>query len=237
MKEKKSHVIPLIIIILLVGLGLTYYIRTTRLNEPLPQTNSTLANKIDNQKEKETAISETIEIKNKNVVGSYPAITGESLVALDARADVQNFVREFQEQADAELPELRSEFPDTYSDQTYGFDVKADYYSSNATRSIVLQKYIFTGGANGSAFYTTFNESNNGGRITLNDLITAEKRDSFVTMVKKRLMNYSVPGIGTVSLFPESIADIEFENLTRFAVDNDDMILYFDEYNSRCTDG
>jgi len=214
----------LITIIILVGLTVWFVINNqSPIQDPVELGIDT---EVVDTKEQTTQVGEYITIDAENITGSYPEIIGESTIAVSARERISDFVTDITRQANEQLPELREEFPDAYSNMKYNVEVQANYYTSESNQSLVLLQYMYTGGANGTSFYQSFNQNSEGEIISLADIIPAEKRAAFVNVVKERIRSeHSDEG-----LFDNAVEGITFEQLDRFARDNNTLNIYFDEY-------
>lgn len=177
-----------------------------------------------------TSLGKEITIDNENLTGSYSEILGESVAAKSAREYIKKKESELQTQADTDLPEMRKEFPDAFADRKYALEIDANILSSDNTQSIVLLEYVYTGGANGNSLYTSFTQDDEGNMLTLKDVVPYDKHEAFMSLVKQRLREYELPEGEKVDLFPESINELTFAHLKNFALENDDLNIYFDKY-------
>ncbi|HRH31145.1 MAG TPA: DUF3298 domain-containing protein [Candidatus Paceibacterota bacterium] len=168
------------------------------------------------------------EIKEDNFSGSMPEITGKSALAANARAYVEKTIADFRERANLEVPDLRKEFGDL-PPASYTIDLEATHIVGSVTESILINEYVYTGGANGMSLYTAFTvEKATDTILALKDVIIAEKQKAFADLVKKRLL--AAGKAGTLSIFPEDVNKLSFESFTDFAFDETSLILYFDKY-------
>lgn len=218
----------LVIIIILVGGFLYFHINNK--SQDISFTNNDIPVEITDQAEHVTKIGEQITIDEENISGSYPEIIGDSTIAALARAQIERFITETTDQANEQLPELRVEFPESFNDRKYESQVQGNYFSSDDSQSLVLLEYTYTGGANGNSFYVTFNQNQEGKEITLVDIVPAKKRGAFVELVQERLRNYHGGDGQSIELFDDAVTGISFEQLTRFAIDGNDLHIYFDKY-------
>lgn len=223
-----KNFIILIFIILFVGLGIVFFIHSqSSINPAIDPSDEVLSPDAGTFI---TEIGEQIIIDEKNIKGSYPQIIGESQIAVLAREQISNFVADITRQANEQLPELRQDFPEAYAERNYEVEVQANHYTSENTESLVALEYMYTGGANGTSFYVTFNQNNQGEVITLSDIIPAKKRVAFVRLVQDRLRNYNGNNGQGLELFAEAVQGLTFNQLDRFAVEDNTLHIYFDKY-------
>lgn len=220
----------LVAIILAVGLSLLYFINHQSSIIPVMSNQGDTNAKVSDTEGQFTQIGEQITIDEENIKGSYPDIFGDSPIAMAARDQIQEFVADITRQANEQLPELRRDFPEAYNDRSYEVEVRGEYFSSDNTESVVLLEYMYTGGANGTSFYVTFNQNNEGEMIGLSDIIPAKKRVAFVQLVKDRLRSDGGSNDHDLGIFDDAVKGITFTQLDRFAVDNETLHIYFDKY-------
>ncbi|MBP7831941.1 MAG: DUF3298 domain-containing protein [Candidatus Pacebacteria bacterium] len=219
-----SNTAKIIVVILLVAVVGGYAFR--RASRPEPTNEQPI---IQEPVVVEEAFSITKkEIKEDNFSGTMPEIKGKSALAASARAYVEKTVADFRERANLEVPDLRKEFGDL-PPAHYTIEIEATHFSGSTTESILLNEYIYTGGANGMSLYTAFTvEKATDTILSLKDVIILEKQKAFADLVKKRLL--AAGKAGTLSIFPEDVNKLSFESFTDFAFDDTSLILYFDKY-------
>ena len=212
-----------VLVVLVVLLAGAYYWRAAK--EPIVVQTDVDKIKIDAQ------ISITAqEIREENYTGSRPVIEGESKLAEAAREYVENTVAEFAAQANTDVPAMRERFGADSTTASYTMDIEASQTESDTTRSLILSIYVYAGGAHGSSSYKVITASRATGEIlSLAEIILADKRADFLTLVKNELLAWSPNDSGPV-VFEEEVADLQFESLTNWSLDNTNLILYFSQY-------
>lgn len=114
------------------------------------------------------------------------AISGDSVLAVTAR----NFTeKELPTSANVQIsvPDIRKEFDDVPPSH-YTIDIAGTLVSGSKTQSIVLNEYIYTGGANGLGLYTVFTAGTKQRNCSYLQK-TACRRDAFLDLLKKRLLD------------------------------------------------
>ena len=217
---RKFFPVLAVLIILLAG---TYYWRAQK-GPTVVQTD------VDKTKIN-TQISITAqEIQEENYTGSRPVITGEGKLAEAGREYVENTVEEFVAQANTDVPAMRKSFGMDSPVASYTIDLEASQAESDTTRSLILSVYVYAGGAHGSSSYKVFTASRATGEIlSLADLISADKRADFLTLVKNELSAWS-PNDSEPVVFEEEVANLLFESLTNWSLDDTNLTLYFSQY-------
>ncbi len=189
------------------------------------------------QKEKAAETSGPIsitseEISEENFTGSKPMIAGAGKLADAARAYVENTVSEFETQANTDVPPMRADFGADSPAASYSIEMEASRLEGAKTESVVISVYVYTGGAHGSSFYKTFTASRETGEIlSLADIVKQNSREAFTALVKEKLISWrpELSG-GTPVVFEEDVASLTFDSLENWALDAENLILYFGQY-------
>lgn len=192
---------------------------------------------VDDQKEKVAEISGPIfitleEIQEENFTGSRPVIAGEGLLAQTVREHIANTIQEFKTQADKDVPQMREDFGPDSPPATYTIEIQAEQIESEETSSIIIGEYVYTGGAHGSSTYKVFTSSKQSGELlSLSDIIKEEQQKEFTKLIKEKLLKWSPDqSMPAPVVFEDEIASLTFTSLTNWALDNDNLIFYFSQY-------
>lgn len=172
------------------------------------------------------------EIKEENFTGSKPVVAGESLLAQTAREHIANTIQEFKTQADKDVSQMREDFGPDSPPATYTIEIQAEQIESEETSSIIIGEYIYTGGAHGSSSYKVFTASKQDGKLLpLSDVIKEEQQEEFTKLIKEKLLKWS-PEQSTPApvVFEDEIANLTFISFPNWALDDDNLILYFSQY-------
>ena len=176
------------------------------------------------------SIEEAVEIKGKNFVGSKPVILGSARVAASARKYVNESIKEFEANAKSGTSSGSSD-PKSFLPLPYSIDMNAKYVQSFTTESIVINQYLYTGGANGNDFYRVFTGSIASDKVLLIKNVIDEKyHENFVEFVKNRLFNYRPAGSNDVVIFEDSVNALTIDSFSNWSMDNQYLVLYFDKY-------
>ncbi len=219
---KNTRIVIIILVLIIVG---SYIAKRTK--QPEPVVEQPIIQEPDTTTDEITIIEK--EIKEDNFSGTMPEIKGNNTLANAAHDYVSKVVADFRERSNLEVPDLRKEFGDDVAAAHYTIDIKATHFGGATTETILLDEYIYTGGANGMSLYTAFTDEKATGKIlALKDVIILEKQKAFTDLVKKRLL--AAGKAGTLSVFPEDVNKLNFDSFTDFAFDETSLILYFDKY-------
>jgi hypothetical protein len=224
MNKKLKIVIGLLVIIIVV-LGVLLY----KKNSPSPV--------VGNQEEKKVAeVATPIKITNQiineeNFSGSKSVIAGVGSIADSARAYIADELDSFKQSADEEVPAMRKQFGDDAPTGKYEIFLKATYLKNSKVESIVIDHYVYTGGANGFTLYKVFNQSaSNGKPLALSDIVVSEKQEQFTKLLKAKLLVWIPEGLDTSPVFPEEVQTLNFDSFTNWSMDDKNLIIYFDKY-------
>lgn len=168
-------------------------------------------------------------IQEENFSGSKVAILGSSIVARSGRAYVEETISQFKSRADSEVPDIRKEFGQDAPPSHYTIDINGTYIRSATTESIVLDQYVYTGGANGSSSYKVFTASL-ADNVLLPLSALVKNQDAFVAYVKKSLMEKGPEGSGQLSVFEDDVKALSFDSFSNWSLDPDNLTIYFDKY-------
>lgn len=169
------------------------------------------------------------EIKEENFSGSTVAISGDSVLAVTARNFTEKEIADFRERANLEVPDIRKEFGDVPPSH-YTIDIAGTLVSGSKTQSIVLNEYIYTGGANGLGLYTVFTADKTTGKLlSLKDVLVGDKQAAFLDLLKKRLLDTDA-NENLVGVFRDDVNALTYDKIPDFAFDDTSLIIYFDKY-------
>lgn len=227
--QKKLKIVILVLILVIVGLGGMLLKKTNQ-----PTTVETTAKSETNTTEESTPtpVEKTEEsISEENFTGTKSIIKGSSLIAERARSYIDETIATFKKSADEEVPDMRAKFGADSPTAKYEIDMKASYVKSTKTESIIIDSYVYTGGANGDDSYKVFTASRSSGKLlVLADIIEASKHDQFVLYVKKALADWRPEGGKNPVVFPEEVGALTFDSFSNFSLDNKNLIIYFDKF-------
>lgn len=166
-------------------------------------------------------------IKEEYYSGLSISISGTSVLADTARQFITAQIADFATSAAREVPPMISQFgagspPATYTIEFHGVVVKGQ-----TTTSIVLDSYVYRGGANGMSAYKVFTASNETGKIlAIIDLIAKDKQTAFISFIKKEVLAKKDYGV-----FPEEVQALTMDSFSNWALDTDgNLTIYFDKY-------
>ncbi len=173
---------------------------------------------------------EEVKFEEKNFTGAYSKIEGNSRVVSLANKYIEDVVNDFKTSADKDVPAILAEYPESNS-ANYSLFIESDYLRGENTESIVVNTYVYTGGANGTAIYKTFTTDNTGKELALADVIKEDQRDNFTAFLKKTLLDWRVEDMEHVLVFEDVVNTLKFEDIQHFAFDGQDLNIYFSEYD------
>ncbi len=184
------------------------------------------------RKENNTLITiEKHNIAEENFSGSTVDIKGENSLAVAAKQFVDNEIANFRERANLEVPDIRKQFGDMPPSH-YTIDITAEQLSGTRTETILIQEYVYTGGANGMSIYKAFTvEKATGTILALGDVIVSEKQDAFTQLVKDRLLAWKPEGMDSSPVFKDAVDKLSFSSFTNFGFKGDTFVLYFAKYD------
>jgi hypothetical protein len=187
----------------------------------------------DTTTKKPAAISiSSQDIKEENFSGSKPIIKGTSPLAAAANVYIDDAISQFKTSADEDVPDMRAKFGADSPTANYTIDMEATQAEGEKTKSIIISTYAYTGGANGNSLYKVFTARNSDGQIlALSDIISADKKASFVSLVQKKLNAWRPEGSEGTVVFPDEVKNLSFNFFTNFSLDKENLTLYFDKYD------
>jgi hypothetical protein len=171
------------------------------------------------------------DIKEENFSGTIPVISGSGLLVSSAQAYVDQTISEFRIQADTDVPNMREQFGADVASANYEIIIEAKYLKGETTESIVMSVYVYTGGAHGSNSYKVITASLTDGKIlALSDILKKEKQNNFIMFLKKRLNDWRPGGGDGPVVFAEDVQNLKFNSITNWAMDDQNLIIYFSQY-------
>jgi hypothetical protein len=181
---------------------------------------------------KTTPISIKIQnIEEENFSGTKPIISGSSLLAVQARAYVEQKITEFRTQANTDVPDMRKKFGADSPPATYTIDIGATYIKGDKTESIEISVYAYTGGAHGNDSYKVITAiSPNGKILSLSEIIKQDKQTAFTEFIKKELNDWRPEGSDTSVVFADTVKDLKFSSFVNWSLDDKNLTIYFDKY-------
>ncbi len=170
-------------------------------------------------------------IKEVNFTGSKAVILGSGAMADAARMYINETIELFKQSADAEVPPMRSEFGADSPSANYEIELNAKYVRGQKTESIIIDQYVYTGGANGSSSFKVFTASRATGKLlSLGNVIIPSKQEAFTALVKKELNEWRPEGSTEIAVFPEDVNTLTFSSFRNWSYNDRNLILYFDKY-------
>ncbi len=171
------------------------------------------------------------DIKEENFSGKVSVISGSSLVAKKSREYITAEVAEFRKMANGDVPGIREKFGADNPTANYEIEINAEYRKGPKTESIVMQHYVFTGGAHGNTRYKVVTTNIPGTKVlSLSNIITEDKKGAFTAYIKKELMDWRPEGSTGVIVFEEEVQDLTFASFKDWSMDEDSLTIYFDQY-------
>ena len=216
----------IIILIILVGVGL--YLKYGKDNSPIAPENIT----DEKNTETEAVISITSKnIKEKNFTGKIAVVSGDSAVAKQAQAYIDEIVADFKEQADTDVPDMREKFGADNPTAQYELAIDAKYLKNGKSVSIIVLTYTYTGGAHGSSVYKVFTANISGEKIlSLSEVVKENKQKAFTELVKKELLKWKPAGADASPVFKEDVQSLTFDSFTNWSLEDKNLIIYFSQY-------
>jgi hypothetical protein len=187
-------------------------------------------------KENTTVVSTPItitdaEIQEANFKATKSVVAGTGVVADASRAYIDGAIALFKQSADQEVPDIRAEFGSDNPTTNYEINLKATYVKSSKTESIVIDQYVYTGGANGSDSYKVFTASLASGKLlALSDIVIPSKQAAFTAYVKKALTDMRPDGGKAQVTFPEEVKALTFDSFKNWSYTDKSIFIYFDKY-------
>lgn len=170
-------------------------------------------------------------IKEENFIGTKSIITGSGVLADSARSYIDTTVASFKQSADEEVPDMRAKFGADAPTAKYEIDLKATYIKNPTTTSIVIDQYVYTGGANGDSSYKVFTASNKTDKIlALSDIIIPSKQDVFTAFMKKQLLAWKPNGSKYSPVFEDEVSALTFDSFPNWSLGGKNLIIYFDKF-------
>jgi len=176
-----------------------------------------------------------VPISEKYYSGSRPIIAGSGALADAARKYLDTEIANFAQEANDNVP-LALQQPDVDpASAQYTIDIKGEYKKGDKYSSIILNEYLYTGGANGASTYKVFTADNATGTIiSLQDIIAPSQQANFLAYVKQKLLAYQPADDDSDNsepvVFKDSVDKLTFSSLTDWSIDDSNLTLYFDQY-------
>jgi hypothetical protein len=221
---KKPNIIIIILLIILIGVSVILIFKK-QVSSPVVSNQ----NPVETQTPKEISIS-SVDINEQNYSGSRPEITGDGLLADAARKYVVGELASFAKDANEQVPDMRKEFGADSPSANYAIDLSANYLKGDIYDSIIVDEYIYTGGAHGSDVLTVFTASKSGVITTLKDIINPSQQKAFLAYVKQKLFTRDVDGEDNSLVFPDSVNALTIDTITNWSLDAKNLTLYFSQY-------
>jgi len=223
MKNKSKVIISILILVILALLGFVL-----KRNSSIPNIEN--VNIKDNESSSPIIIKKE-SIKENNFSGTKPLITGSGTLVDTTKSYIDQRVKEFRVQANNDVPDMKKNFGNDSPIAKYTIDINARYTKSDNTESIIIDEYVYTGGANGNSSYKVFTSSLSSQKIlSLSDVVEISKQDSFTSLVKKELMNWRPEGNKESVVFPDEVETLTFNSFRNWSFSGNNLVIYFDKY-------
>lgn len=169
------------------------------------------------------------EIESEYVQGEYSIVTGTSELALETQKYIDEQVDSFVRDAEEQVPQLLADFGSSSPVAHYEIDISAEEVSGTHTTSIVISYYTYTGGAHGQSSYKVFTaDKQTGELIALDEIINPSQRNRFLDFIQGEILKEM--GDKEKFLFPEIVDEITWNSFPDWALDSENFIMYFDQY-------
>ncbi len=224
---KKQTIITIFVLVLVIGIAVLGYFHYKNTDTQMPAPDVTHTPVVSHASEPVTIMEATID--EPNYTGTKPVIGGKSALADAARAYIKNAIDTFAESADKEVPNMRKQYGNDAPPAHYTIDINATLIENAATQSIVIDSYLYTGGANGNSSYKVFTATRDDKLLGIKDIVKPDTQSSFVAAVKKQLLTYSPDGT-TPSVFPDEVKNLTIDSFSNFSFTDKTMVIYFDKY-------
>ena len=225
MKTYSRFIIPILVLTVII-LSVLLYKKSTPMEVPTPQKTTDVA--------KSTVVPVSIvkkSIDEKYFTGSKPLIAGSSVLVKEANKYIEQKIADFKTSAGVDVPEMREKFGADSPTANYTIDIGANYIKGNTTESIVINEYLYTGGANGNGLYKTFSASLKTGKIlSVEEIIKTDKQSAFLALIKKKLLVWRPEGSTQSVVFENEVKDLTMGSLSNWSLDGTNLIIYFDKY-------
>jgi hypothetical protein len=229
MKKQTAITIVIVLIVILIAvLGYVHY----KTAEMVPAVTGTTTPDTDSAAPAvngSISITES-KINEANYTGSKPVIVGDGALADAARAYVDQSVKKFGDDADSQVPDLRKKFGNDAPPSHYTIDINAKTVSSATTESIVIDSYVYMGGANGSSLYKAFTAKSDGTVVGIKDIVSPANYTAFVAYVKKALLAWRPEGSTDPVVIADELSGLTIDSFSNFSFDDKNMTIYFDKY-------
>jgi len=174
----------------------------------------------------------TEKISEDNFSGKMPVVSGSQFIALEARNYTTEIINEFRTQANKDVPAMREQFGQDSPSANYNIEITAIHKKGPTTESIVMSVYEYTGGAHGTSVYKVITSSLSSGDIlSLKNIIKTGQETAFTEFIKKELRNWRPEGGDTITLFPETVSELNFGSLNNWSLNDKNLVIYFGQYS------
>lgn len=172
-----------------------------------------------------------IEISEENFSGKTINIEGTGLLVLSAQSYVDNTLKEFKDQADRDVPEMKERFGNDNPSANYNLTIGAKYLNNSKTESVVISVYSYTGGAHGSSYYKVFTSSKKNQKIIpIYNLVKKESVDEFVLAVKKEIYAWRPEKETDSPVFGDVVEVLKLDDFSDWSMDDRYLTIYFSQY-------
>jgi hypothetical protein len=223
---KKQTIITILVVALVITIGILGYKHYMNTTAPVVVPDSTEPEPSPTASSEPITIMEAT-IKEPNYTGTKPVIGGKGPLADAARAYVSESINAFATSADKEVPAMRKQYGNDAPPAHYTIDISAKKVESATTQSIVIDSYVYTGGANGNSLYKAYTATRTGTLLGIRDIVKSDVQNAFVATVKKQILADKTIGS---AIFPDEITDLSMDSFANFSIDEKNLTIYFDKY-------
>lgn len=218
---KKQAIITILVVIIVIVIAVVGYMHYKNTEVPAETQTTTPSTSI--------TITED-HINEANYTGTKPTITGSGALADATRKYISDSIAAFAAQADKEVPAMRQKYGNDAPPAQYTIDINAKLVEGATTHSIIIDSYLYMGGANGNSIYKAFTADQAGKLVGIRDILTPEGQKAFVPFVQKELLAWSPDGTDQPTILQDEIKDLTLDSFSNFSFDDKDFTIYFDKY-------
>ncbi|MEO5645927.1 MAG: RsiV family protein [Candidatus Paceibacterota bacterium] len=223
---KKQAIITTVVVLIVIAIAVVGYVHYKNISV----TTSPVISNNTPETSKTITIS-TERIDEDTFTGTKPVLIGSGTLANTARKYIVDSITTFAAQADKEVPSLRQEYGNDAPSAQYTIDINAKEIDSSTTQSLIIDSYLYMGGANGSSMYKAFTtRSSNGDLIAIRDLVKPTRQKAFVPFMQKKLLTWRPDGTDQPMIFEDEIKNLTIDSFSNFSLDDKNLTIYFDKY-------
>ncbi len=224
-KIQRKHLIIMGLALVIIVVGTYFKLRDPKTEEP-----ALLVEEYTQDVKVPIEITEK-KIEEDNFTGTKPLITGSGAIVTEANKYIEKTISDFKKSADDEVPAMRKDFGADSPMANYSIEMKAKTLKSDISESILLEMYIYTGGANGNSSYKTFTSFNANGKIvSIKELIKKNSQADFMAYLRNKLITWRPDKSTDIVVFEDEVKSLTIDNITNWAISDGNLVIYFDKY-------